>query len=131
MKKFSKSWRASKNPKKQRKYIKTSPLHIKRSLVSANLSKTLREKHARRSLPVRKGDKVKIMRGQFRKIEGNITKVNLRKGKINIEGADHIKKDGSKASYPIHPSNIMITELNLDDKLRQKIFERKTGEKKK
>ena len=29
-----------------------------------------------------------------------------------------IKKDGTKVFYPIHPSNLVVTELNLDDKKR-------------
>ncbi|MEK6835561.1 MAG: 60S ribosomal protein L26, partial [Nanoarchaeota archaeon] len=36
-----------------------------------------------------------------------------------------VKLDGSKVYYPLHPSNLMITELNLNDKKRKAKLERK------
>jgi len=130
MKEWSKSWKSSKNPRKQRKYLYNLPLHIRKSLLSATLSKDLRKKYGKRSLPVRKDDKVKVLRGQFKKKTGKVSRVNLKKIRIYIEGVENVKKDGSKAPYPVHPSNVMITELNLDDKERKIILERnKKGEK--
>ncbi len=130
MKEWSKDWKSSKNPKKQRKYVYNLPLHIRKTLLSATLSKELRKKYGRRSLPVRKDDKVKILRGQFKKKTGKVSDVNLKKVRIYVEGVENIKKDGSKAPYPIHPSNVMITELILEDKKRRKVLERKQkGEK--
>lgn len=131
MKRWSKSWKASKKPRKQRKYISNLPLHIRKTLMSATLSKELRKKYGMRNLPVRTGDKVKILRGQFKKKTGKITSVNLTKIKLYIEGIEQVKKDGSKAFYPIHPSNVMVTELDLDDRKRKKVLERtkKEGDK--
>lgn len=130
MKRWTKSWKSSKKPRKQRKYVFNLPLHIRKILLSALLSKELRKKYSRRNIPIRAGDKVKIMRGQFKKKTGKISGVDLRGVKLHIEGIEHVKKDGSKVHYPIHPSNVMITELNLDDRKRKKVLERKqTGEK--
>ncbi len=130
MKKWSKNWKSSKNPRKQRKYLYNLPLHIRKSLLSATLSKDLRKKYGKRSLSVRKDDKVKILRGQFKKKTGKISRVSLKKIRIYVEGVENVKKDGSKAPYPVHPSNVMITELSLDDKERKMILERnKKGEK--
>ena len=130
MKKWSKSWKSSKKPRKQKKYVFNLPLHIRRTLLSTLLSKELRKKYNKRNITVRKGDKVKILRGQFKKKTGEVTNVNMKKFKIYIEGIENIKKDGSKAAYPIPPSNTMIIELNLDDRKRKKILERKqVGEK--
>lgn len=131
MKKWSKSWKASKKPRKQRKYTFNLKLHIRRYLLSALLSRELREKYGRRNIPVRSGDKVKVLRGQFKKKTGKVSSVDLKKTKLYIEGIENIKKDGSKAPYPIHASNVMITEMELDDKKRKKILERKKpkGEK--
>ncbi len=119
-KEFSKHWKSSKNPKKQRKYLANAKLHIKRKLLSATLSKDLRKKYNRRSFPIKKDDKVTILRGQFKKLKGRIVSVNLKNTKVHIDSAQLIKKDGSKVFYPIHPSNIMITDLNLDDNKRIK-----------
>ena len=122
---FSLSWKASKQPRKQRKYAYNAPLHIKRKMLAANLSELLKDKYKKRNIPVRKGDKVKVMRGQFRGKEGKINRVFLKKTKVYIEGIEIIKKDGTKTPYPIHPSNLMITELNLDDKYRKEALSRK------
>ena len=124
-KKFSKHWKESKQPRKQRKYRYNAPLHIKQKMISAHLSLDLRKKYGKRSIGVRKGDKVKIMSGQFKGKIGKITDVNLKNLKLKIEGVQLIKKDGSKVDYPIDPSNVQILELNLDDKKRQKTLARK------
>ncbi len=59
--KFSKSWKSSKQPRKQRKYAANAPLHLKRKLLSVNLSKDLRKKYGKRNMMIRKEDVVKIM----------------------------------------------------------------------
>ena len=123
--KFSSSWIKSKQPRKQRKYRHNAPLHIKQKFVSAHLSKELHKKYSKRSMNVRKGDSVKIMRGQFKNKTGKVEEVSLKKTLAYISGIEFVKKDGTKARYPIHPSNLMITELNMDDKMRNKVLERK------
>lgn len=118
MKTFSKSWISSKKPNKQRKYRFNAPLHIRGSFLNVHLSKELRTKYATRALRVRVGDKVRIMRGQFKTQEGKVEEVNVRKLKVYISKIEHIKRDGSKARYPIQPSNLLLVELNTDDKER-------------
>ena len=122
---FSTHWKSSKQPRKQRKYLARAPLHIKHKFLGAHLSKELKSKYKIRSLPVRKEDEVIIKRGQFRGLRGKIEKVLLKRTRIYVVGAQINKKDGSKAYYPIHPSNVIITDLNLKDKERIKILERK------
>ena len=117
-KKFSKHWKGSKLPRKQRKYIANMPLHLRKKLLSVNLSKELRKKHGRRNIPARKGDTIKIMRGKFKKKQGKITEVRLKTGKIIVEGIQAKKQDGSKVNIPLRASNLQIVELNLDDKKR-------------
>jgi len=119
---FSNSWKSSTQPRKQRKYRYNAPAHIRGKFLISTLSKPLREKHKMRSLRVRKGDKVKILRGQYRGKEGKVDRVSVKDTKVYIENIDVQKKDGSKAFVPIDPSNVMITELT-DDK-------RRLGEKK-
>ena len=69
MKKFSSKWKASKRPGKQRKYRGNLPLHQRKKLVNANLSKELRAKYKKRSMSIKKGFTVKIMKGKFKKHE--------------------------------------------------------------
>jgi large subunit ribosomal protein L24 len=122
---FSITWKRSKQPRKQRKYRYNAPLHTKRNFLSIHLSKELRTKYKKRSIPVRKGDTIKVLRGQFRKKTGKISKVDYNSIKVYIEGIEVIKKDGNKVQYPISPSNLMITTLKLDDKKRIALLERK------
>lgn len=122
--KFSNKWKSSKQPRKQRKYVHNAPLHTRHKFMSAHLNEDLIKKYKKRSFPLKKGDKVIIMRGQFKGMMGNVNKINIRKIKIYVDGAEVTKKDGSKAFYPIHPSNVKIKELNLEDKERIKAIER-------
>ena len=125
-KKFSTKWNSSTQPRKQRKYRFNAPLHVKHKFMAAHLSKELRAKYKTRSMPVAKGDKVKVLVGQYKGRENKIERVDLKNTKVYITGVDRTKRDGSKSMYPIHPSNILITELKLDDKKRKQALERKT-----
>ena len=75
--KFSTKWKASKQVRKQRKYLHHLPLHLKNKTVSAHLTKELRDKHGMRNITIKKGDEVKVMRGNFKGRLGKVTKVEL------------------------------------------------------
>ena len=128
--KFSASWTGSKQPRKQRKFRANAPLHLRRKMISVSLSKNLREKHDKRSFPVRKGDNVSIMRGEFKGKSGKIESVNMKKMKVVIDGIYRTKKDGSKVAVMFEPSNLQIKELVLEDKKRKVSLERKASVKK-
>ncbi|RLI76316.1 50S ribosomal protein L24 [Archaeoglobales archaeon] len=114
----------SKQPRKQRRWLyKTSKLHERHKLLHATLSKDLRKKYGKRSVRVRKGDKVKIMRGEFAGHEGKVLQVDMKRIRIKVDGVTTTKVDGTEVSVPIHPSNVMITSLEMDD-VRKKILER-------
>ena len=112
--KWNTSWSGSRKPKKQRAYVRNAPLHVKNTLLGSHLSKELRLKLKRRSLRVRKGDKVKIMRGQHKGKSGTVERVNTKRAKVYINGIEFTKKDGSKALYPINPSQLLIQDLQAD-----------------
>ena len=115
---FSIHWLSSIQPRKQRKYRNNAPLHTRGSFLHANLAKDLREKYGMRSLRVRTGDKVKILRGQFKGVEGLVERVDLARERIFVKNAELAKKDGGKVNYPIHPSNVILTTVTTDDKKR-------------
>jgi len=112
-------------PTKQRKRMYQAPVTERYRRFSASLSSKLKDSHGTNSVPVRKGDTVMIMRGDHKGSEGKVTQINRKNYRIFVEGADREKVDGTKISVPIHPSKVMITRLNLDDKWRKKILERK------
>ncbi len=119
---FSTHWKSSKKPRKQRKYLANAPLNLRRKFMSSNLSKELRKKYGKRNIPLRKGDMVRIMRGRFRKKTGKITVVYTKKMKVEVENMQIKKQDGSKANVKFNPSFLQITELNLEDRKRNKIL---------
>ena len=90
-----------------------------------HLSPDLRKKYSFRNIQLRKEDKVKILRGQFKKKEGKVDRIDLKREKVFIVGMERVKKEGAKLLVAFHPSNLMITELNLDDKKRKAKLESK------
>lgn len=115
----------SKQPRKQRKFLHNAPLHIRHKLMSVTLSKELREQYGKRSIPVRKGDTVQVMRGDFKDHEGKVEKVDIKNYRVLVEGVSIQKPDGNQIYHSLHPSNLVIVELDLDDDERNKIIERK------
>ncbi len=134
--KFSTKWKASKQARKQRKYLANAPLHTQRRILSANLSEELGKKYARKSFPVRKNDNVKVMKGSFYGKTGKIDGVDRKNLRVSMEGIKKTKKDGTKINVWFNPSNLQIQELDLNDKKRmQALSKQKTelkpeGEKK-
>ncbi len=122
---FSLSWNSSVQPRKQRKYRYNAPLHLKHKFLSAHLSKELRQKFGKRSLPLRKGDEVLVVRGSFSKKQAKVLSVNSSTNKIYLEGMQRSKRDGSKVQVPFNPRVLVIKTLNLNDKERLAILNRK------
>jgi len=117
---FSKTWKSSKQPRKQVKFRANAPNHIKRTFMGATLDKPLRTKYGMRNIEVRKGDEVKIMRGKFRGKQGKVGIVDVKHTRIQIDGVQRAKKGGEKVETWFHPSNVKIIVLNTDDRKRMK-----------
>jgi len=114
-------------PSKQRKALFNAPLHKLRKLFNAPLSKELREKYGVKRLPVRVGDVVRIMRGDWKGHEGKVVRVDTKRVRIYVEGVQIKKADGTPVYYPIHPSKVMIIKLDLSDRWRREIIKRRSG----
>jgi large subunit ribosomal protein L24 len=112
-------------PKKQRKMLYQAPDHIRQKLFAAHLSAELRASHGTKSLPVRSGDTVRIVRGDHKGFEGKISRIDRSSYRVYVEGLTREKVDGTAIFVPVHPSKVVITGLVLDDKWRKKILERK------
>ena len=82
---WSKKWKASRQPRKQRKYRVNAPLHIARHFMSASFSKDLRKKYRKRNIPLRKGDSVKIMSGDFKGKMGKSDRIDLVYRRVYVE----------------------------------------------
>ena len=102
-----------------------APKHVKSSMVASTLSQDLREKYHIRSIRIRKNDGVKVLRGEYKGVEGKITKVYVDNGSINVEGVTHEKVAGGTIPIKINSSNVMVTNLNMKDNWRRKKLEQK------
>jgi len=118
------NWVRSSQPRKQRKAYFNAPLHKRHKFVTAPLSKELQKQLGIKRLPVRKGDTVLIVRGDFKGIKGKVVKVDLKRVRIYVEGATIRKATGETVYFPIHPSKVVIVELDLSDPKRREMIER-------
>lgn len=112
-------------PSKQRKMLYNAPSHVRYRSFGAPLSPELRTSQKTKTLPVRRGDTVRVLRGDNKGFEGKINTIDRANYRIYIEGLTREKVDGTAIPVSVHPSKIMITNLNLDDKWRRRIVERK------
>ncbi len=89
----------------------------------SRLSPELQERHRKKSVRPRVGDTVRIIKGEFKDIEGKVTRVSTESGLVMVEGVTRQKLKGGTSPVPIFSSNVMITNLALEDKLRKSKLE--------
>jgi large subunit ribosomal protein L24 len=114
----------SSQPRKRRALLRSADIHARNKSLSAALSRDLKEKHSSDHVTLRKGDTVKIMRGDFKGIEGKVAKTYSKSGQITVEGVTREKLKGGTVQVKINASKVMLTSFNLDDKLRRKALEK-------
>ena len=112
-------------PDKQRKMMWNASGSRVSRLLSAPLSSGLQSRHEVKSLPVRKGDTVRIVRGDFTGIEGKVTEVDRTRHRLYVEGVTRDKVSGTSTKMTVHASKVQITNLSLDDRWRSKSIEKR------
>ena len=116
---------SSAKPSKQRKKLYQAPKHLRRKTLSSPLSDDLVQKHGVRRLPLRTGDSVRVMRGDFAGLEGKVERVDYSRGRIFVEGMTREKAAGVASKLPVHASKVLITNINLSDKWRSGLLAEK------
>lgn len=102
-----------------------APSHIRRRIMSAPLSKELRQKYGVRSMPVRKDDEVQVVRGRSKgQPVGKVVQCYRKKYVLYIERIQREKANGQSVFIGIHPSKVVIQKLKMD-KDRKAILERR------
>jgi large subunit ribosomal protein L24 len=117
-------------PGKNRKRRFNAPSHIRRKYLSAPLSPSLKSEYGTRTMPVRTDDTVSVTKGDHKMKDGRVLRVDMKRGKIYVEGITRTRMDGSNVQIPLRPENVMITKLNLDDNQRRSMLERRGFEAK-
>lgn len=109
----------STQPRKERKTLYNLPAHLNRARIASHLDEPLLLKYNKRSFTVRKGDTVRIMRGEFAGITGKVLEINTRTRKVTVDGVSVSKAKATQVARPLDPSNLVITKLDLTDPLRR------------
>ena len=122
---------SSKQPRKQRLARYTAPYHRRHREMAAPIDRGLRERQMDRgfmyprSMSVRKGDRVMIVRGEGKsKSATRIAKVDRKARKIYVEGFTYFKSDGTELQRPIDASNVVIINPDWSDMKRRKLLTR-------
>ena len=111
--------------KMRNRMIYQATFQIRSKQLGSALSKDLHKKYGKRSVRVIQGDSIKILRGEFKGVDGKVSKVDTTKNSVAIEGVKKEKTKGDKFDVYIHTSNLVITSLNTDDKWRIRKLENK------
>ena len=122
---------SSKQPRKQRLARYTAPYHRRHREMAAPIDRGLRERQMGRgfmyprSMAVRKGDRVMIVRGEGKSKSATIiAKVDRKARKIYVEGFTYFKSDGTELQRPIDASNVVIINPDWSDMKRRKLLTR-------
>ena len=91
----------------QRKLQLSAPSSIRRKLMSCHLTKTLRDEHKLRALPLKRGDEVKILKGKFKGKKGKVVQVYRRRSIIHVDKITREKQNGQYVFRPIRPSYLL------------------------
>ena len=115
--------------KMRNRMIFQATLQTRSKQMGANLSKDLQKKYGKKSARVVEGDSVTILRGEFKGVDGKVSKISTQKSSVAIDGVKKEKTKGDKFDVYIHTSNLVITSLNNDDKWRMAKLEGKDPRK--
>jgi large subunit ribosomal protein L24 len=105
---------------------KNTTLNIKKHILDKHirspLSENLRKEYNKRNARVITGDTVKVLRGEYKNVEGKVEKVKTGRSTLFIEGIQREASKGGKVKVQIHSSNVIITSFNLHDKKRSNVI---------
>ena len=113
----------TRQPSKQRKNTRRASLHEKQTQVRSTLADDLREEYGQRNVRVNAGDTVEVLRGDHAGTEGEVLEVDLRNEVIHVEEVTVEKTDGEEVPRPLDASNVRVTELDLEDEVREERLE--------
>lgn len=105
--------------------IYRASLHVLSKQLGSHLSKDLRQKYGKRSIRVTVGDTVRVVRGEYKGVDGKVKDISLLKNAVTIEGIKKEKLKGGHVDVYIQSSNLLVTDLNTNDKWRIKKLEGK------
>ena len=107
-------------PRRQRKSYFTADTFERRRRMTVLLSRELRGRFRRRSVPVRKGDTVRVLSGSFVGREERVAKVDRRRYSVTLDNVTLKTADEKLKPLPLRLNHLVITRLNLADAWRRR-----------
>ncbi len=110
------------SPRRQRKALYTASTFERRRRMTVPLSRDLRRRFHARSLPVRKGDTVRVLSGSFVGREERVAKVERRSYSVILDNVTVKSGEDKLKPLPIRTSHLVLTRLNLSDAWRRRVL---------
>jgi len=110
-------------PDTERKNYYSADIHERKKNVHVHLSKELRGKLKKktRSVGVRRGDQVKVMRGKHKGKQAKVSSVSVKDRVVYLEGVTRNNARGQEKPIALQPSNLMLLSLE-STKERKELF---------
>ena len=117
----------STQPRKQRKALYNYRNDQRSKLLTTRVADFLREAYGIKKLPLRVGDDVRVLVGEFKDFEGEVITV-MKNQRVQVKECVFDKNDGTQFHPSIHVSKLVITKFGDERKMdpwRARIIERK------
>jgi len=113
---------SSSAPRRQRKALYNADSFHRRRRMSVPLSRELRARFHCRSVPVRKGDTVRILSGSYVGSEERVARVDRRSYSVILNNITLKTGEQKQKPLPIRTGQLLLTKLNLSDAWRRRIL---------
>ncbi len=111
---------SSSAPRRQRKALYNADSFHRRRRMSVPLSRELRARFHCRSVPVRKGDTVRILSGSYVGSEERVARVDRRSYSVILNNITLKTGEQKQKPLPIRTGQLLLTKLNLSDAWRRR-----------
>jgi large subunit ribosomal protein L24 len=108
------------SPRRQRRALYNADTFERRLRMTVPLSRELRRRFRRRSIPLRKGDTVRVLSGSFVGREERVAKVNRRDYAVTLDNVTLKTAEEKLKPLEIRPAHLVVTRLNLSDPWRRR-----------
>merc|ERR1712224_499178 len=91
----------------------------RRIMMSSSLNPGLKKKHGMSAVPIRSGDEVVVICGEFKGGEGKVTTIDRKRAVVYVERVKEEFVKARSANIRIAPSNLVITKLKATNCIKK------------
>jgi ribosomal protein uL24 len=107
------------SPRRQRRAVFNATSSERRRRMTVPLSRELRSRFHRRSVPIRKGDTVRVMKGSYVGREERVARVSRRDYTVTLDNVTLKSGEEKLKPLPIRTNHLLLVRLNLADEWRR------------